>query len=54
MKNNGVKIVIAVVVLLVAVFIILKTSTNVFDSAPSITSGTSGEEYVPGRKPKAE
>ncbi len=54
MKGNGVKIVIAVVLLLVAVFIILKTSTNVFDSAPSLSEGIPADQYVPGRKPKVE
>lgn len=54
MKGNGVKIVIAVVLLLVAVFIILKTSTNVFDSAPSLSEDIPADQYVPGRKPKVE
>ncbi|MFM9957593.1 MAG: hypothetical protein ACKVZJ_05935 [Phycisphaerales bacterium] len=56
MKGNGVKVVIAVVVLLVAVFVYLKFATTVFDSAPRLGEGATpnAEGSTVGRKPKAE
>lgn len=53
MKGNGVKIVIAVVVLLVAVFVYLKYATSVFDSAPRIDAGNTNPDVpTPGKKPR--
>jgi hypothetical protein len=54
-KGNTIKAVVAVVVLLIAVFIILKTSTSIFESKPSAGApGADPNKYSPGQKPKAE
>ncbi|MBN8645460.1 MAG: hypothetical protein J0L61_09515 [Planctomycetes bacterium] len=56
-KGNAVKIVVSVVVLLIAVFIILKYNTSIFDSKQTIgTAGGSGAAPAGGaaQKPKGD
>jgi hypothetical protein len=53
-KGNTIKAVVAVVVLLIAVFIILKTSTSIFESKPASAPGADPTKYSAGQKPKAE
>ena len=53
-KGNMIKAVLATAVILVAVFLLLKYSTNVLESAPAGSPGADPGKYSPGQKPKAD